>query len=140
MSNTLFGQSLASASSEFGSIYSYSNSDSLHSSSILSASYTSDTLFVRARHYAVCCEKFIKYVDKKDDASQINFVVKSLEKGCICEVEKIVEYRVYLKDLKSVIDLRINGDIPNYGTVAFSNPDLEVTKKKKRKKNKNKEL
>lgn len=139
-SNGMLSQSLSSVSSEFSDVFTPPKNDSVHSSAILSVSYESDTLFVKARHYAVCCEKFVQYVDKKEGSSQINFVVKSLEKGCICELEKIVYYKVYLNDLNSEVKLRINGKKPNYGIISFSNPHGAVFGKKKRRKNKIKEM
>jgi len=141
-SNIFFGQSLSNSDS--GDYFTEDNQkkDSLHSSMILSVNYEFDTLYVKARHYAVCCEKFINYIDKKENSNQINFVVKSLEKGCICEVEKIVLHKIFLKNFKQEVNLRINGKKPNYGIVSYSNPNAEAGKKKKRKKKnkKNKEM
>jgi len=135
-SNELVSQSLSSVSSKAYIIDDAPKKDSLHSSMVLSVEYHSDTLYIRARHYAVCCEKFVHYIDKKDDLSQINFVVKSLEKGCICEVEKILMHKIYAKNLQRDIKLKINGDTPKYGILKYTSVENAIGKKNKRKRNK----
>lgn len=129
VSNLVFSQSLASVENDL--LIEPIDQDSIHSSMVLSVDYKRDTLFVKARHFSICCEKFVNHIEVKEDLSQVNLVVKNLETGCLCKSEKIILHTIYAKEIGSEVKLRINGKKPKYGVDAYHNPNFTPKKKKK---------
>ena len=114
--------------------------DSLHSSAILSADYKGDTLYLRVKHYSVCCEKFVTYDDytEKKNRIDVNIVYMNLENDCLCHAERIIHHKIFYKDLREV-QFKLNGLEPEYGMKSYVAPKWQkALEKKKRKKKKKK--